>query len=101
MGSLPVGSQNHNSLDQDYFQQRFTSDISSDSVLRIRMEVVDGANNVDYGQIRAQFLLMGANDRLTFTDAANGNSITQFEIGANHDWRLFQIGLSSCHLLRL
>ena len=83
LGSLPVGSQNHNNLDQDYFQQRFTSDISSDSVLRIRMEVVDGANNVNYGQIRARFLLMGANDQLTFTDATTGSSITQFEISAN------------------
>ncbi|MDC1479889.1 hypothetical protein N8214_10760 [Pseudomonadales bacterium] len=82
-GSLPVGSLHHYQVDQDYFQQRISSDISTDSVLRIRLEILDRPASVNGGYISAVFLLMGSDDRLTFKEAGSGNNRSEFSLDVN------------------
>ena len=74
-GTLPLGG-SWQSIDLDYFQQRFTSDISPDTMLRVRLEILDSDFN---SWVSAEFRLMGANDRLQFQDD-NGNNISEFQV---------------------
>ena len=76
-GSLPV-TLSGNSVDQDYFQQRFTSDISTDSALRITLSNTNGSNGLN-GRFYAEFYLQGSSDRLTFNDLTSGGTRSQFE----------------------
>ena len=84
-GTLPLGDR-YQTIDQDYFQQRFTSDISPDTMLRVRLEILD--TDV-YSRVYAEFRLMGAGDRLVFEDD-NGNSISQFELYGNEGGNAYQ-----------
>ena len=76
-GSLPVTASG-NWVDQDYFQQRFTSDISTDSALRITLSNTNGSNGLN-GRFYAEFYLQGSSDRLTFNDLTSGGTRNQFE----------------------
>ncbi|MDC1514410.1 hypothetical protein N8456_09995, partial [Porticoccaceae bacterium] len=84
-GTLPLGSR-YQSVDQDYFQQRFSSDISPDTMLRVRLEILD--TDV-YSRVYAEFRLQGAGDRLVFEDV-NGNSISQFQLYGNEGGNAYQ-----------
>lgn len=81
-GTIPVASDGW-SLDQDYFQQTFTADISTDSALRIRFEASPQSGNFAYGNLTLQFLAMGSDDRLSFKNLTSDNVINQFQVGIN------------------
>ena len=74
-GSLPI-TQNSQRVDVDYFQQKFTSDITTDSSLRLT--VSGNADQYFNGQLYVQFRSIGATDSLTFKNLANDSNINEF-----------------------
>ena len=81
-GTLPIAP-DYWTLDQDYFQQRFNSDISPDTALRIRFESDSKSYSGSNGDIYARFYMMGSSDSLVFTNLENDGTIDQFRINPN------------------
>ena len=73
-GSLPVTAESRE-VDTDYFQQILTPDVGPETAIRISFEGDPAA--AANGQVYFQFLAIGSNDALRFTDLENGNTNTQ------------------------
>lgn len=85
VGSLPG---TNTVSDVDYFQQKFTADISTNTALRISIQGVN--NTASSGFIYVQFYAQGSSDVLTFKELSNNNSINQFQAwispGSQQSW---------------
>jgi Ca2+-binding RTX toxin-like protein/subtilisin-like proprotein convertase family protein len=76
-GSLPVTrNDGTSSVDIDYFQQKFTADISTNTALRISLQASGGSSY--YGYIGFQFYQTGSIDALTFNNLGSTGTISQF-----------------------
>jgi Ca2+-binding RTX toxin-like protein len=76
-GSLPITrSDDANMVDIDYFQQKFTADISTNTALRISLQASGGSSY--YGSIAFQFYQTGSIDALTFNNLGSTGTISQF-----------------------
>ena len=71
-GSLPVTAESRE-VDTDYFQQILTPDVGPETAIRISFEGDPAA--AANGQVYFQFLAIGSNDALRFTDLENGNDV--------------------------
>lgn len=76
-GSLPVTrNDGTSSVDIDYFQQKFTADISTSTALRISVQAAGGSSY--YGNLYFQFYQTGSSDALTFNNIGSSGTISQF-----------------------
>jgi Ca2+-binding RTX toxin-like protein len=76
-GSLPVTRNDGATwVDTDYFQQKFTADISTTTSLRITVQAEGGSSYSGYLYFR--FSQPGSNDFLTFNNLGSGGTIKDF-----------------------
>lgn len=76
-GSLPItNSSGANSVDVDYFQQRFSGSVSTGTALRVTVSTT--ASYSGYGDGYLQFYYSGTNEALTFTNLASSGTLNQF-----------------------
>ncbi len=80
LGSLPITTDSRE-VDTDYFQQILTPDVGPETAIRISFEGDPAA--AANGQIYFQFLAIGSNDPLKFTDLVNGDQYTTFYVSPN------------------
>jgi Ca2+-binding RTX toxin-like protein len=82
-GSLPIVKVQDpgRDVDLDYYQQRFTSDISAGTALRLT--ITTNASQSVSGTGYLSFNFQGTSDALTFTDLINGGTRNQFSFGLN------------------
>lgn len=87
-GSLPI-TNDWLETDVDYFQQKFTADISTTTALRISFQALPGASN-NGAFYNFAFYANGSNDALTFTNLSNNSTIARFETrplaGGQESW---------------
>ncbi len=88
VGSLPI-TNNWMYADVDYFQQKFTADISTTTALRISFQALPGASN-NGAYYTFTFYANGSSDALTFTNLSNNSTLSQFETrplaGGQESW---------------
>jgi Ca2+-binding RTX toxin-like protein len=82
-GSLPITA-DWREVDVDYFQQKFSADISTNTTLRL---TIARAKNVR-GYLNLQFLFQGSTEALTFTNLSNNSAISHFnfDYGVESSW---------------
>ena len=79
VGSLPI-TQTSSRVDQDYFQQIFPADITTDTALRITLEQTTTSAVAINGYLSAKFYLQGSNEDLTFTDLEGSETRNEFNL---------------------
>ena len=86
-GTMPI-TQDSQRVDEDYFQQKFTSDITTDSALRLTVSA--NADQYFSGRMYLEFRSIGATDRLTFKDLESDQNVDSFRFywsqGAEQSW---------------
>jgi Ca2+-binding RTX toxin-like protein len=76
-GSLPItGYDGASWVDIDYFQQKFTADISTTTSLRISVQAASGSSY--YEELYFRFNQTGSSDALTFNNLGSSGTISQF-----------------------
>ena len=93
-GTLPLvrSTDSSYSVDVDYFQQRISSDVSTESSLRLTI-TTNATQNVS-GQGYLNFNFVGTNDVLSFTDKLNGGTRTNFDFNLSQGTNEFSWMLS-------
>ncbi|MGI9210837.1 MAG: calcium-binding protein, partial [Methylococcaceae bacterium] len=89
-GSLPVTGDG-TWADVDYFQQKFTADISTSTTLRLSVETRTGTSAYS-GRLYIQFFAAGSSEALTFRNVSGSGDISRFEFssypGTQQSWIL-------------
>ena len=76
-GTLPItNSSGANSVDVDYFQQKFLGSVSTSTALRVTVSTT--ASYSGYGDGNLQFYYSGTNEALTFTNLSSSGTLEQF-----------------------